>query len=222
MQPAHGATLAGHADPVADTDVEHLLAEHGRTYAEDLGLDLRDAPGPLFGLLVFTVLSATRIRVWQALDATRGLLDAGWTTAEKLAEAEPRDVAVVLTDHHYGQYANHTSSVLHDASTFVVETYDGDLRQLRTAADGDVGRLAELLQDVKGVGPVGAEVFLREVQVVWDEVRPFFGDKARESARDLGLPEDDDALADLVDDADVPRLAAALLRRTTADEPADG
>ena len=41
----------------------------------------------------------------------------------------------------------------------------------------------------EGVGDVGADIFLREVQVAWTEVAPFADERALGAARDLGLPD---------------------------------
>jgi hypothetical protein len=69
-----------------------------------------------------------------------------------------------------------------------------------------------VLQEVKGIGPTGAAVFLREVQAVWPWVRPFLDGRARDGARRLGLPDHATALAGLVDGGDLTRFAAALVR----------
>ncbi|MFD9355155.1 hypothetical protein [Streptomyces sp. NPDC060031] len=52
----------------------------------------------------------------------------------------------------------------------------------------------------------------REVQGLWPELRPAFDRRAREGARALGLPGTPEGLAELVPEADLPRLAAALVR----------
>ena len=65
---------------------------------------------------------------------------------------------------------------------------------------------------MKGIGPTGAAVFLREVQAVWPWVRPFLDQRARDGARRLGLPDGATALAGLVDGGDLARFAAALVR----------
>jgi hypothetical protein len=55
-------------------------------------------------------------------------------------------------------------------------------------------------------------VFLREVQHVWPWVRPYLDDRARAGAVRLGLPDDEERLADLVDPGDLARFAAGLVR----------
>ena len=97
-------------------------------------------------------------------------------------------------------------------ATLVLTRYDGDLRRLAAAAGEDAGRASDLVQEVKGIGPTGAAVFLREVQAVWPWVRPYLDDRAREGARRVGLPDDPAELAGLVDGDELARFAVGLVR----------
>jgi hypothetical protein len=65
---------------------------------------------------------------------------------------------------------------------------------------------------VKGIGPTGADVFRREVQLVWPWVRPYLDDRARDGARRVGLPDESVQLAALVPPVDLARFAAGLVR----------
>jgi len=94
----------------------------------------------------------------------------------------------------------------------VLDRYAGDVRGLAAAAGEDAGRAAELVQEVKGIGPTGAAVFLREAQGVWPWVRPYIDQRARVGARRLGLPDDVGRLAGLVPPDDLARFAAGLVR----------
>jgi hypothetical protein len=87
----------------------------------------------------------------------------------------------------------------------LLDEHGGDLRRLRAAADGDVGELSRRLQEFKGIGEVGAEIFLREVQAIWPEVRPHVVARARAGAAALGLPSQPEELAELVDGDDLAR-----------------
>lgn len=82
---------------------------------------------------------------------------------------------------------------------------------MRKEADGDTGRLRDLLQEVPGLGPAGADIFLREVQRVWPEVAPYLDRKALDGAARLGLPKDSDRIR-LAGDTEPAVLAAALVR----------
>ena len=199
--------------------VRQLLERHGQTYADELGLD-PTKPAGLFGLLVFALLASTRIRSSLAVEGTKALLHAGWTTAEKMTSSRWEDRARTLNESGYARYDERTASQLGEASDLLLDRYSGDLRKLRDAADRDPGRERELLQEVKGIGPTGADVFLREAQAAWPELAPYVDPRTREAAEQLGLPTEPDELAGLVDSAEVPRLVAALVR-TRLDRDAD-
>jgi hypothetical protein len=102
--------------------------------------------------------------------------------------------------------------MLGEDADVLLEKYDGDLRKLREKAGGDSAAVQALLKEFKGIGDVGAAIFCREAQTAWGELYPFADRKALSSAQKLGLPGSADALAALVDRADFPRLAAALVR----------
>jgi hypothetical protein len=70
----------------------------------------------------------------------------------------------------------------------------------------------ELLQEVPRIGPVGADIFCREVQGLWPELRPYFDERALATAESLDLPTTAEGLAGHVAPEDLPQLAAALVR----------
>jgi len=189
-----------------------LIDEHGRTFAEELGLDVaKDTPGPLFGLLVASLLLSTRINSELALSASRELRSAGLTSARKVLEADDQVIWDALERGRYLR-KDRTTPMLRETAQLADAKYDGDLRRLRTEADGDAGRAADLVREFKGIGAVGAEIFLREVQVAWPELAPFAGSRALAAAPDHDLPGDTEKLAALVGPDEFPRLAAALVR----------
>src|SRR4051812_16914661 len=199
------------SDPSAGRVVAELLERHGRTYADELRLD-PSKPAGLFGLLLFALLSSTRIRASLAVAGTKALLDAGWATAEKMSTSSWEDRARTLNQSGYARYDERTASQLGEACDLLIDRYGGDLRRLRDAAEQDPAREKELLQEIKGIGPTGADIFLREAQSAWSELSPYVDDRTRDEAKQLGLPTDAQELAALVKDKDVPRLVAALVR----------
>jgi hypothetical protein len=136
----------------------------------------------------------------------------------------PRVVAA-LGRAGYRRYDERTATQLREMSELVLDRYGGDLRRLGQEADGDVERAARLVQEVKGIGPIGAAVFLREVQQVWPWVRPYLYERARAGAARLGLPADGERLAALVAPEDLARFAASLVRVSRlppGQDPVDG
>jgi hypothetical protein len=102
--------------------------------------------------------------------------------------------------------------MLGDAAHLCQDRWHGDLRRLHREADGDVDRLRGLLTEFPGIGPTGADIFLREVQAVWPDIAPFADAKVVDGAERLHLPRSADQLAGLVSTVQLPKLAAALVR----------
>jgi endonuclease III len=199
--------------------VATLLERHGRTYAEEAGITLRDTPSPLFRLLCLALMLSARIRADAAISAARALADAGWTTPDTMAAATWEERTKVLNESGYARYDESTSRMLGQTTDLLIDRYGGDLRNLRDEAGRDPDAERRLLQRFTGIGSVGASIFSREVQAVWDEMLPYADDRALEVARDLGLGSDAEALRGQVDDADkLTRLVAALVRSGLADD----
>lgn len=189
-----------------------LLDEAGRTYAAQAGITLEDKPAALYRLLVLSVLLSTRIKSDIAVAACRELSEFG--TPQKMHDATWQQRVDALGRGHYVRYDESTSTALGEGAEMLLERYRGDLRNLRTQADGDVNTLRSLLREVPKLGPVGVDIFCREAQAVWPELRPYFDKKALSGAEKIGLPKDAQKLAELVSDDDLARLAAALVRVT--------
>jgi endonuclease III len=193
-------------------DIAHdVLDRYGTTFSDDAGIRLEDAPAPLFQLLVLAQLLSARIGANVAVSAAIELNKGGWTSAAAMRGASRPSVIAALGRAGYRRYDERTATQLREMAELVLTRYAGDLRGLAEEAGGDVERAAGLIQEVKGIGPTGADVFLREVQQVWPWVRPHLDDRARAGARRAGLP-DDGRLVGLVEPGDLARFAAGLVR----------
>lgn len=188
-----------------------VLEEHGRTFAEEAGIRLKDTPAPLFQLLCLTQLFSAPIGAQVAVATMRELLDEGWTTPEHLLDSTWQQRVDALGRGGYRRYDESTATYLEEAAQLVQERWRGDLRRLRDTAE-DEGEVRRLLQEVPRVGPTGTDIFCREVQAVWPDLRPQVDAKVREGAEAVGLPTGADALAGLVDGEDLGRLTAGLVR----------
>ncbi len=186
----------------------------GRTFADELGIRIeRNTPSPLFRLLCFALLSSTRIGHEIALHAARALVEHGWTTPKKMADATWAQRTRVLNRAGYARYDESTSRMLGDTSELLLERYRGDLRRLREEAERDPDAERRLLKEFKGIGDVGADIFFREAQVAWEELYPFVDARAKKAADRLGLGKDAGELRDLANGRhDFGRLVAGLVR----------
>lgn len=189
--------------------VKSLLETAGTTYAEQAGIRLADRPAPLYRLLVLSVLLSTRIRADIAVAAARELFRAGCGTPRGMLKASWQDRVDALGRAHYVRYDESTATALGEGAQLVLDKHSGDLRRIRT---GDVGQLRGSLQEVPRLGPTGSDIFCREVQAVWPELRPYLDRKTLDGARRLGLPADSGRLAKLVQPQQLATFAAALVR----------
>ncbi|PRW63002.1 endonuclease [Actinopolyspora mortivallis] len=189
-----------------------LLEVAGTTYAAQAGIVLRDQPAPLYRLLVLSVLLSTRIKADIAVAACKELAEFG--TPDRMLAAEWQQRVDALGRGHYVRYDESTATALGEGAELLRTKYGGDLRRLRHRAEGDLRALRAGLREFPRLGPVGAEIFCREAQQVWPELRPYFDRKALTGAGRVGLPTDAARLAELVDGSDLARLAAACVRVT--------
>ncbi|GHJ42024.1 endonuclease [Streptomyces sp. TS71-3] len=208
--------------PAQKRVVRELLATEGRTFAQEAGIRLTNTPQPLYRTLVLATLMSARIRGSVAIATARELYDAGMRDARSMADATWHQRVRALGKGGYRRYDERTSNQLGEGARLVLDAWGGDLRRMRADAHGDVGELRQLLQRVPGVGPTGADIFLREVQDIWPEAAPYLDRKALQGARRLGLPDDPEALSRLAGDGHPAALASALVRaaldRKVADE----
>ncbi|MFB6554153.1 endonuclease [Streptomyces sp. NPDC056405] len=200
--------------------VRELVDTHGQTYAEEAGIRLRDTPQPLYRLLVLAHLLSARISASIAVATARALHEAGLRDPRRMAGADWQERVDALGRGGYRRYDERTATQLGDAADLLTERWGGDLRRLRKEADGEVSEVRRLLQEFPGVGPTGADIFLREAQRVWPEAAPYLDRKALQGAEHLGLPGDPDRLLDLAGKTEPAVLAAALVRASVDKEVA--
>jgi len=199
----------------ADRDsrvIEALVAEHGRTFAEEAGIKLRNTPQPLYRTLVMAVLLSARIRGSVAVASTSALYEAGMRDPRRMADASWQQRVDALGEGGYRRYDERTATMLGEGAELLLERWGGDLRRMRDEADGDLGELRSLLREIPGLGPAGVDIFLREVQQVWHEAAPWLDAKALQGAERLGLPTEPDHLVKLAGHTEPAVLAAALVR----------
>jgi hypothetical protein len=193
--------------------VARLLARSGRTFCEELGIDIRSGePGALFRLLCMAIVCGARINAKIALRATAALAERGWTTAAAMAAAPGQERAQALNRAGYARSDERTARHLGATAEMLMRECEGDLRVLRAQAGHDPAAERRALKRCKGLGDVGVDIFFRETQAVWDELYPFADARALDAAARLDLGRNAEALSRAVPQDDFPRLVAALVR----------
>ena len=186
-----------------------LIERHGRTYAEQAGIRLRDKPSPLYRLLVVSTLLSARISADIAVAAARELSAAGMRTPRAMLDATWQQRVDALGRGHYRRYDERTATMLGQAAEQLLADHHGDLREIHS---GGVSEVRAGLQRLPGIGPTGSAIFCREAQAVWADLRPFIDDKTRQGAERIGLPTSTERLARLGDADTLPRLVSGCVR----------
>ncbi|MFD7747392.1 endonuclease [Streptomyces sp. NPDC059698] len=213
--------MSAGASAAARRTADALLEECGQTYAAEAGIRMRDTPQPLYRLLVLSHLLSARIRAPVAVAAARALFDRGMGTPRRMADATWQQRVDALGEGGYRRYDERTSTQLGEGAELVLDAWKGDLRRLRAEADGDGEALRAGLQRVPGIGPAGADIFVREVQGLWPETGFHVGAKGLQGAERVGLPASAAGLAEVARGRDPAVFAAALVRAALDKESAE-
>lgn len=195
--------------PTQHEITRRVLDGYGTTYATEAGIRLRNTPAPLYQLSVLALLLSARIAAGVAVAAARELFAAGYRTPARMAQATWQQRVDALGRGHYRRYDERTSTMLGEGADLLRRHWRGDLRRIYDAGKADPHRA---LQQFPGIGPVGADIFLREAQAVWPGIRPYLDSRVVIGAERVGLATDASALCELVGSTDLSSLAAGLVR----------
>lgn len=157
-----------------------------QSYSEELGLDL-SRPEDRFKWFLASLLFAKRISTEIAKETYRRFEEEGLVTPEKILEAGWDRLVQVLDSGGYVRYDFSTASKLLEIMKKLKEEY-GDLGGIHRASK-DPRDLERRLQEFKGIGPVGVNIFLRELRGVWKKADPKPSSMAIKVARQLSLEE---------------------------------
>ncbi|GIK05069.1 hypothetical protein Aspvir_009168 [Aspergillus viridinutans] len=85
--------------------------------------------------------------------------------------------------------------------TFICISGSDISRILPLETDAESGRklLKERLKEIKGIGPLGIEIFISTVQGLWPSLCPFLGSRDLQVAEQIGLGKDANTIYELLD-----------------------
>jgi endonuclease III len=149
-------------------NVEAALSKF-QSYSEELGLNLTRSEDR-FKWFLASILFAKRISAEIAKRTYRQFEAEGLTTPEKILEAGWDRLVQVLDSGGYTRYDFSTARNLLKIVEDLKEKY-GDLENLHRESSSP-NDLERRLQEFKGVGPVGANIFLRELGGIWEKAKP--------------------------------------------------
>jgi endonuclease III len=154
------------------------------TYSEELGLDL-NRPEDRFKWFLASMLFAKRISAEIAKRTYRRFEEEALITPERILDAGWNRLVQVLDSGGYVRYDFSTATNLLSIVEELKEKY-GDLEELhRESANPE--DLERRLRSFKSVGPVGVNIFLRELRGIWDKAKPQPSRIAVQVGQRLGL-----------------------------------
>jgi endonuclease III len=154
------------------------------SYAEELGLNL-NKPEDRFKWFLASILFAKRISAEIAKKTFHRFMDEGLTTPDSIIKAGWDMLVEVLDSGGYVRYDFSTASNLLGIMKDLKEKY-GTLENLYQQSSNPAD-LERRLQEFKGVGPVGVNIFLRELRGKWEKAKPKPSKMAIETAQKIGV-----------------------------------
>ena len=218
------------------TKLDTLLSRYGVLPLQDTDLPQKNEPTPetVLALLYLAMLSSARISHELAYRSLQCLIEAGYQDVETLKKSTWQERTEVLTRGGYTRYREKTATALGELADFIEKEYgalyfnqgfspgslpltvltsiDNDLNNLLKKADSSPTKVRKLVQEIKGIGKVGTDIFFDAVQGIWPSLAPFIDPRSMETAKRCGLGSDVDALWDAVgkDPVEMCRLTSAL------------
>ncbi len=155
----------------AGTDVPASLA-HAQLYSEELGIEIASlSDRELFKWFIASLLFGGRVTPRVAKQGYLALRRNRLLSPRRLAEAGETDVGALLVQAGYVRDARQKSASVVRASQKLCDAYQGSLQRLHDTAESP-RQLEALLMEFPGVGPVTANIFLRELRPFWRKADP--------------------------------------------------
>ncbi|RDE14435.1 MAG: hypothetical protein C4K47_04600 [Candidatus Thorarchaeota archaeon] len=166
-----------------------------KTYSYELGLDLGNPDGR-FEWFLASILFAKRISTQISRRTFVRFREEGLTTPDAILEAGWDKLVEVLDSGGYTRYDFSTASALLDIMGNLRERY-GSLEAIHAQAESSRD-LETKLMEFRGVGPIGVNIFLRELRGIWEKANPNPSKLAIQAANKLDMKRIDKLESQLV------------------------
>ncbi|GFF60103.1 hypothetical protein IFM46972_11540 [Aspergillus udagawae] len=199
--------------------IDKLIAEYGDLPLTDIGIPSPNKPTPetILSHILNALLSSAHISHHLARSALLSLMKQSYYDLNTLKASTWKERVGLLDEAGYARYDFSTATELGKLATLVKNKYGSDVsRILPLETDAESGRklLKERLKEIKGIGPLGIEIFMSTVQGVWPSLCPFLGSRDLQVAEQIGLGKDVNAIYELLDGnpEQMAKLSVALTK----------
>jgi endonuclease III len=173
----------GSPKKAAGLNLSEVLKEYGELYSDELGIDVRKEP---FKWFLASILFGARISTGIAKKTYRAYEQAGLTSLRKLASSDEMTLIKIHGRGGYAHYDGITAEYILGVARKLLDDYDGEIRKLDEESQGPRD-LERKLQESRGVGPVTAKIFLRELRGIWRNADPEPTAVEVSAAKNLGI-----------------------------------
>ncbi|MFL9710530.1 hypothetical protein [Methylobacillus sp. Pita1] len=136
----------------------------GKIGANDLGLDPKSGKeSELFKWFLACYLFGHRISQEIAVNTWKVFMAHGIDSPSKISSNTWQQLVDLLGEGHYKRYDESTARNMLNMAALLQDKYQGKIGNLISASKNR-SEIAERLQEIKGVGPKVAEIFLRDVK----------------------------------------------------------
>ena len=177
-----------------------LIKELGGRFSKQLEIDTASPdPQALFAWFLTAVLFGAPIGETTVLRTSRRFAEAGVLSAQKVLATGWDGLVRLLDEGGYVRYDFKTATKLLEICGAFQREYGGDLNRLHASATDPNDLETRLRALGKGIGPVTAQIFLRELRGFWGHAGASLSPLALLAANRLGLTQAQEAEAALKD-----------------------
>ncbi|KAJ5488858.1 hypothetical protein N7539_003748 [Penicillium diatomitis] len=179
-------------------EVEKVANAYGRLPLSHTSLDeamrTRPDPGTVLAMMIDALVKSRPISHQVAESTVAGLIEDEYHDIDRLLGTTWEERTNRLRVVGYNRYREQCASNLGALCDLVLEKYDGDLNNLLEEAHEDREEVRTLVKEFKGIGELGAELFLDNVQSIWPSMAPFIDSRSLRTAEEIGLGNDVSAI----------------------------
>ncbi|KAG8411501.1 hypothetical protein J3458_015558 [Metarhizium acridum] len=195
--------------------LHRILNKHKETPLQQLIDEKWPASKIVMVHILNALLSSTRISHHIALATLRCLVDEDYHDLKTLHESSWQERTEILTNGGYTHYRERTATYLGDLADLMRQKYDDDASKILSATEQGAklrSILTGRLKEIKGLGPVGCDIFLATVQGFCPNVAPYLDRRNLDMAKKIGLTDDLEAIFEALRSSpmDMARLEEAL------------
>jgi endonuclease III len=165
-------------------DKVEKLIKNSQTYAEQLGIDIDSKkPNEIFKWFLASLLFGKPITESIVIKTYNLFVKEGLVTPQKILAAGWDRLVEILDKGGYVRYDFSTADKLLEIMT-VIKNYP--LEKIYKDAT-DSKNLEKLLMEIRGIGPVTVNIFLRELRYIWPKADPNFSPFVKLAAKKLKI-----------------------------------